>query len=520
MKIRTLDGQLSTMITLFVAGLLAIAVCGALLSRASLYSSRKLALASQVQTAVSVVERWKGLAATGALSVSQAKADAIAELRVMRYGRDGSGYYGIYDSRAIRLLNPTNASLEGKSAADSVDPNGKHVALEVLRGDGPGGDHFTRYQWPHPGRTNPVDKLVYSSFVPEWDWHIYTGAYVDDIDHAFLDELVKVLCAVALIGTAFGLLMYSIVNRVRQSIGGDPATAVEVARAVAAGDLSISVPVKPGDRSSVLASLSEMRERLANIVHGIRQASSAISAASTEVAQGSHYLSQRTEQQAAALQETAANMDQLNTTVQLNTEATRQANRLAGEAVLTAREGGTRVELAVTTMAQIAESAGQVASIISVIESIAFQTNILALNAAVEAARAGDSGRGFAVVASEVRTLARRTATSAKEVKSLVARSVAQSSSGEATVNEAGLTIAGIVGAVDRMSGILDDITTATTQQSLGIGQINRAVRQMDDVTQQNAALVEQTAAAAQALAVQAQELERATAVFRTHQSA
>lgn len=306
-----------------------------------------------------------------------------------------------------------------------------------------------------------------------------------------------------------------IARGVGKQLGGEPRDAAALASQIAGGNLRIGVPLKVGDRSSLMFSLGTMKDQLTSIVQGIKASSESISVAAGEIAQGNSDLSQRTEEQAASVEETASSMQELATTVRQNADNAKQATALATNASGIAQRGGQVVGRVVETMRGISDSSTRVAEIISVIEGIAFQTNILALNAAVEAARAGDQGRGFAVVAGEVRTLAQRSATAAKEIKELIGESVARVDAGSRLVEEAGGTISEIVHSVKSVTDIMSEISSASEAQSTGIEQINQAVSQMDEVTQQNAALVEEASAAAQSMAQQAQVLREAVAVFR-----
>ncbi|MBP0598344.1 HAMP domain-containing protein [Herbaspirillum sp. LeCh32-8] len=292
--------------------------------------------------------------------------------------------------------------------------------------------------------------------------------------------------------------------------------AVRIAQTVAAGDLRSEVVVSGKDETAqLLHSLKEMNDNLVNIVSEVRQGTGSITVAATEIANGNRDLSERTEDQASSLEETAASMEEITSTVQKNADNANHANQLAGEASGVAVKGGEMVGSVVATMQAIEESSRRIVDIIGVIDGIAFQTNILALNAAVEAARAGEQGRGFAVVASEVRSLAQRSATAAKEIKELIDDSVSKISAGTALVGGAGQTMQDIVSAIHKVASIMDEITDANKEQSAGIDEVNRAVMQMDSVTQQNAALVEQAAAAAESMQEQAETLQRAVAVFK-----
>ena len=292
--------------------------------------------------------------------------------------------------------------------------------------------------------------------------------------------------------------------------------AVNATLAIADGDLTTAIPGGAGDETGqLLNALSAMRAKLADIVANVRHSAESVSSASAEIAQGNHDLSSRTEGQAGALEQTAASMEQLGSTVRQNADSARQANQLALSASKVAVEGGDVVSQVVATMKGINDSSRKISDIISVIDGIAFQTNILALNAAVEAARAGEQGRGFAVVATEVRSLAGRSAEAAKEIKQLISASVERVEQGTTLVDKAGATMTEVVSSIRRVTDIVGEISAASTEQSLGVAQVGEAVTQMDQATQQNAALVEEMAAAASSMKSQAQGLVQTVAVFQ-----
>lgn len=324
-----------------------------------------------------------------------------------------------------------------------------------------------------------------------------------------------IFVSLAVMAVASALLALGLARSLVRQLGGEPCYAAQVASEVAGGNLDLEVRLRPDDTSSMLYAMSLMRDTLASIVHRIKASSDAVAVASGQIAQGNADLSQRTEEQASALEETAASLEELTSTVKLNADNAGQANDLAKRATSIAERGGMIVGEVVTTMGEIEDSSIRIVDIIAVIESIAFQTNILALNAAVEAARAGQEGRGFAVVAAEVRSLAQRSADAAREIKNLIEGAADRVSVGAARVRDAGETMEEIVRAVQQVSTIISEISSASIEQTSGIEQVNSAVGQIDQVTQQNAALVEEAAAAAASLEVQSQGLLEAMALFK-----
>ncbi len=316
----------------------------------------------------------------------------------------------------------------------------------------------------------------------------------------------------ALVG---GWMAWAITRRVGTQLGGEPAYVALIAQEVARGNLAVRVDTRAGDSRSVVATMEQMRAQLARMVADVRASSESIATGATQIATGSADLSQRTEEQASNLQQTAASMEQMNSTVKQNADTVRTAAQLASSASATASRGGEVVGNVVRTMEDITTSSRKIADIIGVIDGIAFQTNILALNAAVEAARAGEQGRGFAVVAAEVRSLAHRSAQAAKEIKGLIEESVSKVDVGSRLVSDAGGTMDEIVRQAQRVADLIAEIGAATSEQEQGITQVGDAVHQLDQVTQQNAALVEESAAAAGSLNGQAARLVQLVSVFQ-----
>ena len=336
-----------------------------------------------------------------------------------------------------------------------------------------------------------------------------------DLTHS-RSTIIALSVAVTAIGVL--LLFYRLVLRsIQRPVDG----CTGFARRIADGDLTPqrrSEPKRTDSIGELEQALSDMTDNLTRIVGGVRQNAEGVATASAEIAQGNQDLSQRTEEQASALEETAASMEELSSTVKQNADNAKQANQLALGASTVAIKGGEVVSQVVTTMKGINDSSKKIADIISVIDGIAFQTNILALNAAVEAARAGEQGRGFAVVASEVRNLAGRSADAAKEIKGLITASVERVEQGTALVDQAGVTMTEVVSSIKRVTDIMGEISAASSEQSAGVAQVGEAITQMDQATQQNAALVEESAAAAESLKGQAQAMVQAVSVFKLGQ--
>ncbi|WP_409558337.1 methyl-accepting chemotaxis protein [Achromobacter animicus] len=374
------------------------------------------------------------------------------------------------------------------------------------------------------GNVDAANKIFTQEFLPATRQFIDNINRLSELQRADIDARAAEIEAsygaanlwmivIGSIAVVCGLLMSVLLTR---SITRPLSDAVRVARTVAANDLTSTIVVRSRDEiGQLMAALESMNANLASTVARIRTGVDSIASASGEIAAGNTDLSSRTEQQAASLEETAASMEQLSSTVKQNADSAKQANQLAAAASETASRGGATVSEVVSTMNAISASSVKIADIVAVIDGIAFQTNILALNAAVEAARAGEQGKGFAVVAAEVRTLAQRSAQAAKEIKVLIEDTVQKIGQGSGSAERAGVTMQEIVSSVQRVTDIMGEIAAASAEQADGIEQVNRAVSQMDEVTQQNAALVEEAAAAAGSMQDQSADLTRAVSAFR-----
>ncbi len=507
---RSMRTKLGLLTLASVLGLLSIALALVWQQYSRSLEQRQTQVQQAVETASGVLVWAQQQEAQGQLSRAQAQAMAHSAIARMRYGNNE--YFWINDMQGTMVMHPIKPELNGKPSSTIRDANGLLVTAEVARIANQSGQGFFSYVWPHPGETESVEKISYARTFAPWGWVVASGLYIDDLQQDFMHNLIKVaggvLAVLLLIGGIAWFISSSIVQGVQR--------AVAALNAMAQGNLSTPIHAQGSDEiGQLLHSLASMQQQFGAVVAKVRQGSENVASASEQIAQGNHDLSARTESQASALQQTAASMEQLNATVRHNADNARQANQLAQSASTVATQGGAVVQDVVRTMKEINDSSARIADIIGVIDSIAFQTNILALNAAVEAARAGEQGRGFAVVASEVRALAGRSAEAAKEIKALIGASVERAQVGSALVNRAGQTMADVVHAIRRVTDIMGEISAASSEQSQGVAQVNEAVTQMDNSTQQNAALVEEMSAAAASLNLQAQELVDTVAVFQ-----
>lgn len=491
--------------------LLSVMTVNVLQNRTLRMEERKVQLSGAADMARSVAKEYGDLAAYGAMTEVEAKKQALARIKALRYGK--SGYFTVLDSRTV-LMHPIKPELIGTNVSDFKDPQGTMVYIDAIR-EAKGNGGFTQYLWAKPGEQQPEPKLAYNLGYPQWDWTIMTGLYIDDVNSAFRTDLWRSAILLSVIGVILSGIVLLLIRSIEKSIGGDPEYAKTIAESISLGDLTVAVNLKSNDRSSLLHAIKAMRDSIASIVGEVRAGTDTIAGASSEIAAGNLDLSARTEEQASSLEETASSMEELTGTVKQNADNARQASQLAASASDVAVQGGAVVAQVIDTMGSINESAKQIVDIISVIDGIAFQTNILALNAAVEAARAGEQGRGFAVVASEVRNLAQRSAGAAKEIKVLIGNSVEKVEMGTKLVDQAGITMNAVVDSIKRVTDIMTEIAAASQEQGTGIEQVNQAIGQMDQVTQQNAALVEEAAAAAASLQDQAATLSQVVSVFK-----
>ena len=481
-----------------------------LTERTLVLEERKSSVRQAVEAAHNILAYNQNLAVKGVLSEADAKRNAMEAIKSFRYGN--GDYFWIQDAHPRMIMHPIKPELDGKDLSQAKDPTGKFLFKDFVTAVQDGGAGFVFYMWPMPGSTVDVQKASYvKSFAP-WGWIVGSGVYLDTINAMVWSRSISFMIFALVIMAA----LITICLFIARSITRPMHHAIKVAQSVAAGDLSTRIEVENrNETGQLMQALKDMNASLLQTVRQVRTGTDTIASASAQIASGNLDLSQRTEQQASSLEETAASMEELTSTVKQNADNARQANQLAQSASQVALQGGTVVAQVVDTMGSINTSSRKIVDIISVIDGIAFQTNILALNAAVEAARAGEQGRGFAVVATEVRSLAQRSAAAAKEIKALIDDSVSKVDTGSQLVAQAGSTMEQIVASIRRVTDIMGEITAASREQTLGIEQVNQAIGEMDGVTQQNAALVEQAAAAAHALQDQANNLAQVVSIFK-----
>jgi len=446
--------------------------------------------------------------------MTQAVAQESAKKILSELNSDSKSYYWANDGKDLTIVHP-NKDLIGKRSG------GNHTASGMMDNEA----YRMAISQSHFGLVDVLvkrgkdeslqPKLQGVVLIPEWNWIIGTGFFYDDINASFWKMAWELLIISLAIFVVVSIIAGIMTRSIRSTLGGEPDIAANIAAQIASGNLGVDVKLAANDRSSLMYTLNEMKLKLRDLVRDIQLSSDSIATGASEISMGNTDLSQRTEEQAASLQETAASMEEITATVKLNAENARQASKLTIKASSATQQGGEAMGKLTHTMQRISTESHDIVQIVGVIEGIAFQTNILALNAAVEAARAGEAGRGFAVVASEVRTLAQRSATAAKDIKNLIGESVTRITAGSSEVKLVGERMNEIVQSIQKVNDIMDEIASASSEQSIGIEQVNLAVTQMDGVTQQNAALVEQAAAAASSLDQQAHQLRQTVTVFK-----
>lgn len=508
MKNSSLRRELLWFVFAIGAAVLVLGAWDAWQRRTEMVAERKTELRHVLDLAAGILRNGKQSVSEG-MPLADAKRNVARRLAQLRYGADG--YVGVFGDDYALLVHP-DAKLVGTNVRAIKDVDGLPI-FENLYAGGKAGGGYVQYRFPRPGEVEALPKISYATYDADWGWLIFTGLYVDDVDAAFYGTLWR-QGAVTL--GLLALVLIAALRFFRTHVIGPLDEAVALCERVANGDLSSIVSRHHrGEIGRLFDAMARMQERLDTAVRAIVQSTGSIAAASRQIAAGSMDLSDRTEKQAAALEQTAASVEEITATAKQSADHVREVSSLAGQAAQLARQGSEETQHAIDAMREISHSSQRIDEIISVIDGIAFQTNILALNAAVEAARAGEQGRGFAVVAGEVRALAQRSATAAKEIKGLIETSSESVARGSQRVEQASATMGSVLESAATSAPLMGEIATASTEQSVGIEQINQAVTHLDSVTQQNAALVEEFAASAATLHEQADDLARAVSIFK-----
>ena len=508
-------------------------------------------LKASVRTVVASVDHYIDLANSGALTKQEAQREAKDAVKNMRPAGCNL-YFWINDSQPKMVMHPIKPQLDGKSLANSADPNGKLLFVEMVKVTASTGDGIVDYMWSKPGKEKPQPKISYVKRAKGWDWIIGAGVYVDDlqakINKVFYVIVVITIITILLSALLAYLLARSISKPMRQTVAmlkeiedghlagrlnlnqndeiGIMANCmdkfadsmqhevIDALKKLADGDLNMSL-VPHDAEDEIRNAFNKLETDLNDVMSSIQNAGHQISANSTSVSDFSQSLSQSATESAASLEEISASLGELSSQTKHNAENANQVNSLSSEAKQATEEGKARMAQMVSAMDEISEASQSINKIIKVIDEIAFQTNLLALNAAVEAARAGQHGKGFAVVAEEVRNLAARSAKAASETAALIEGSVDKTTKGSQVANQTAESLETILGGVSKVSDLAEEIASASNQQASGISQINEGLGQIDQAIQQNTATAEESAAAAEELSSQAQDLLNMLKRFR-----
>lgn len=507
----TLNTRVWMVMTVVVLGLIGQTVMSGIESRRVQMAVLANTLEQHVTAAIAIADAYHARAVKGETSDLEARVAALDDIKAMRWSNK-TGYVFAFDSALTMRMHPLRTDDIGKNIRDDVDGKGFHQYVAMLEADTKEGHGMTRYTQIMPKTNELKDKISYSSWYKPWDLHFISGAYFDDIDAAFRAQLERDLLLSGAIAALALLVVWLSMSSIRATVGGEPRDAVHIAGRIAGGDLRSDGGEYAS--ASLLGALERMRGTLSSIVSEVQEGAHVVSTTSAEIARGNDDLSQRTQEQASSLEETAASMEEMTATVKQNAENATAADRLSRHARGEAEKGGAVVGEAMEAMRAIGDSSRRIGDIVGLIDEIAFQTNLLALNAAVEAARAGEQGRGFAVVAAEVRRLAQSSAAASREIKGLIVESGERVEIGASLVEQSSVALRDIVASVKKVTDIVAEIAAASAEQSAGVDQVNLAIAQIDQVTQENAALVEEAAAAAKSMQDQAHSLSDQVAFF------
>jgi len=479
---------------------------------------------NQVENTISLIEGIYKYQKANNLNDQQGKELAVELVRSLKYGE--SGYFWIDDYEGMNICNAANPATEGKSRIAMKDVNNKELIREIIENGRKPEGGYTEYWFPRPGEKEANPKRSYSKSFEPYRWVAGTGNYIDDITNVVLklekenDSYInKLIMTVLMIAVFISVIIVLISIYFGNSITLPIIEAAKIANRLSGGDLTGRIDPKFAERNdevgTLVVSINNAEDHLEKMISSIVNAMQNLYHATEQIAQGNQSLSQRTIEQASALEEIASTIEETTATMTQNSENAAYANETSIGSSHFAEEGGELVGSAVSSINEISESSKKIGEIISVINEIAFQTNLLALNAAVEAARAGDQGRGFAVVASEVRNLAQRSGSAAKQIGELIRESIDKISKGTDQANNSGEAIKEIIKSVKNVTKLITEINAASEEQKSGMDQINTAIMELDKMTQENSALVEETASASEEMASQAEDLINMTKMFK-----
>jgi methyl-accepting chemotaxis protein len=461
-----------------------------------------------------LVKEYDQRAQKGEFTLEEAQKRAKERIRNLRYA--GEEYLFIINTEVGIVMHPIKPELEGKSGAETKDPNGKMLFVEMVKVAKDKEEGTVGYMWPKPGQTAPAPKLSFVRLYKPWGWVIGTGIYIDDVNKEI--NTIRIGIIIALLACSALILLFSWL--VARRISRPLFEAVDISNSLAEGDLTVAIDVRSSDETGqLMLAMQQMVQSLRDITGQSVEAAHQVSIAADQISEANQSFSQKITEQAAAVEETTASMEEMGASTRSSAENAREANNLARNSKSIAEAGTVVMGDTITAMNEINKSSSKIANISNVIEEIAFQTNLLALNAAVEAARAGEHGKGFAVVAAEIRSLAGRTTQSAKEITTLIEDSGEKTGRGVQLAQELDKKLNEIVSGIKKVTDLMDEVAAASQEQAAGINQVNTAMSQVDQTTQQNASLVEETSASAEELAAQARALLDVVSFFRVEDS-